>query len=163
MHILLLGHGAAAPRLTAIAMALKTIPGTFTSCYFDEDLDKVNAKRGLPRADFMLIGLSRSSRDHKSDSHAVESDLVERASQLNPPMFCGILCDENGLVSAPFLTKLGSTVRLVVAHSQDAGCNITELCERAQPLYVSDVATNAEAISAAIFDIVRPPQMRATA
>ncbi len=163
MHILLLGHGAAAPRLTAIATALKTIPGAFTSCYFDGDLDKINEKRGLPRADFMLIGLSRASRDNKSAAHAVEADLVHRASQLTPPMYCGLMCDEDGHISAPFLAQLGSTIRLVVAHKQNFDCNITEMCERAEPLYVPNVVADAAVISQAIYDIVRPPAMRASA
>lgn len=115
MHVLLVGHTTAVPRLRAAAAALKLIPGTFTSLYVDKELEIINSRRGLPRADFLLIGLSRESRVETSPQHAVEADLAKRASELNPPMHCGIICDVDGNVSPPFIKQLGSTVKVVVA------------------------------------------------
>lgn len=163
MHVLLVGHTAAVPRLKALAKALREMPGTFTSLYVDRDLDLMNEMRELPRADFLLLGLSRESMEPKSAVHRVEADLVKRASTLNPPMYCCIVCDEHGHISPPFLTQLGSKVRLVVAQAVNPGCNITELCEYAKPLYLEDIEASALDVASAIYDIVYPAKMRESA
>jgi len=156
MNILIVGHGGAQPRLSAIAKALKKLPGPLVSCYFDGSLDYINRKRGLPRTDFLVLGLSRTSRDLKSPAHAVEEDIVTRATALHPPIGCCIVCDEDGHVSTPYLIKLGSKANIVVAHEQNPACNVTEICERALPLYIPDVISGADQIAQAICDFMSP-------
>ncbi|MDO8561515.1 MAG: hypothetical protein Q7S05_01675 [bacterium] len=152
MDILLVGHGGAQPRLSAIAKALKKTPGSLVSCYFDGSLDYINSRHNLPRTDFLILGLSRASRDLKSPAHAVEEDIVTRATALRPSIGCCIVCDEDGHVSTPYLIKLGSKANIVVAHEQNPACNVTEICERALPLYIPDVISGADQIAQAIYD-----------
>lgn len=154
MHILLVGHACARSRLLAIANALRSRSGVVVNCYFDHDLEYLNKKRELPSAEVLVIGLSRISRQKGSPEHAIEEDIVQRASALTPPMRCCIVCDEDGHVSAPFLIKLGSKVELVVTHEQNLGCNITEMCERAKPLYIRDIAASANEVANEICELV---------
>lgn len=152
-HFLLVGHAGAKPRLAAIAAALKSQSARMVSVYTDDHLDLVNERRGFPAADVLVLALCRESRDQKSRQHDVEADLVRRASVLRPPLRCVIICDEDGHVSAPFLVTLGAHVVMVVAHEQNMGCNVTEICENALPLYVPDVVANAGKIADALLKL----------
>lgn len=153
MHLLFVGHNAARDALVAIARYMRG-RGNLVNCYFNVHLNYVNAEKGFPRTDFLILGLCAQSRDKDSSEFAVEQDVLGRATRLGIP--CGIICDEFGNVSAPYLIETGSKIKLVVAHAQNPACNATELCENALPLYLSDVAAGGAAIEDALATILNP-------
>ncbi|GEM_PF-4992623 len=152
MHLLLVGHNTARDPLVAIARYVRG-RGNLVSCFFNKYLDCVNAERGFPRTDFLILGLCAQSRDKDSPEFAVEQDVIVRATGLGIP--CGIICDEFGNVSAPYLIEVSSKIRLVVAHAQNPACNATDIYENALPLYLSDVAVGGAAIADALSTILR--------
>ncbi|OGG50263.1 hypothetical protein A2704_01380 [Candidatus Kaiserbacteria bacterium RIFCSPHIGHO2_01_FULL_54_36b] len=159
MRILFIGHGRARDALTALAADIRRNHGShLVSCYFDRDLDMVNAQRGLPDCDFLFLGLSIESRDNSSAAYAIEKDVLERATSSRLRIPCGIVCDQQGLVSAPYLMELGSHIRLVVAHEHNHECRVAELCEHALPVYIPDIATGAHKLLRAVDEILHPPR-----
>lgn len=152
MHYLFIGHGAARNRLGPIAEALRKT-GAVISQYYDADLDHLNAKRGLPNADFMFIGLSREGRHEKTPAHEVEEDIVRRATDLYPPLPCCIICDEDGYLSAPYATKLGPKVKFIVMHERDPNYNMAEFCELT--MFIPDVIADAGQIAQTALQVLR--------
>ena len=116
MHILLAGHGNAQRRLVPVAQALRNEGGVVVSGFYGKDFPY--ARMSLSSARFVLLGLSRESREMSSDAHAHEELLLSHIKGLTDPLPCGVLCDEDGHVSAPYLTKYGGPLmRLVFADS----------------------------------------------
>ena len=155
MHFLLVGHNTARDPLVAIARDMRG-RGSLVNCYFNEYLRSVNAERKFPRTDFLLLGLCAQSRDKESTEFAVEQDVIGWAIGRGIP--CGIVCDEFGNISAPYLMEVSSKISLVVAHAQNSACNPTEIFENALPLYLPNVAFGGAAIAGALSKILHPNQ-----
>jgi hypothetical protein len=118
------------------------------SCYFDLAIASLTRADHVP-ADFLLIGLSNASRNEALAEHELEKDALARAIDADIP--CGIMCDGNGNISASYLKDLGPKVALVVGFDRmSVACSSTELCHAAAPLYISDLASDAEKVALAI-------------
>lgn len=116
MHVLLIGHNEAQDSLRAIACAIRSKGGR-ASCYLDGDV--VRAHRELESADFLLVGLSRASREPNSMAHSREEEILQRAIHLVVRRPCiAVMRDVDGWVSAPYLNKFGLMVRYLFTGEQ---------------------------------------------
>lgn len=108
MKMVLVGSEEAKEPLRAIAEALRS-KRVVASCYFDKELP--HAEKELEGSSFLILGLSRASREANSPSHAKEKAILLSASRLtiNPPHIA-VVRDVDGWVSAPYLTMTGLRV-----------------------------------------------------
>ena len=105
MNILLLGHSGARKHLSAILAELRGKPGIVASAYFDGDFNY--GKSALRSASFILLGLSRTSRDVSSGEHSKEELMLGRIAAMHGRPACGLLQDEDGHISAQYLAQYG--------------------------------------------------------
>lgn len=113
--IVLIGHDEACELLVEIVKELRSRQHV-ASLYRNGDV--LHAASEVTSADFLLIGLSKAGRevsDINSSAHRNEQIIMEMVACMRTPIPCGVICDINEYISAPYLTKHGGLVRLVAA------------------------------------------------
>lgn len=145
MRKLLVGSNETKGPLRAVAVALKSI-GCIPSSYFDQDVESAAAQ--LRSADFLLLALSRAGREVSSAEHRREQTLLEQVMAMPSPIACGVLRDVDGYISAPYLTKYGPLMRLVIARGDQRAPLI--LFNDFKLRLVQDATMEAHAIARAI-------------
>ena len=111
--ILVAGHNEAREPLLHIAQEIRE-RSVAVDCYFNSHVDVLAASdTALADASFLLLGLSRASREVSSIEYKRESSLFERIHSKHAQLPCGVLRDTSGFVSAHYLARYGSIVRIV--------------------------------------------------
>lgn len=108
MKMVLFGNGEASDPLRAIADALRDRQVRALT-YVNDHVPL--ASRELEDTNFLILGLSRASREKSSNAHAKEKEVLFAASRLtvNRPHIA-IVRDIDGWISAPYLTMTGLAV-----------------------------------------------------
>lgn len=137
MRILLIGHDSAKPTLRAITQDLR-LHGNLTSCYYDDDLRLVNAKRDLPPTDILFIGVSHGSFVMGSPQQLIEADILERAIGYSIPF--GVICDSQGNATPRYIVDQKVDPRIVIAGEPSRHASLHELWGRTEIIYTQNPA-----------------------